>query len=309
MCCPRYDISQGEFVRPADIDVAEGCIVSVIPDIRFEGNIVIATAKPEPFDEFCAGFLRSRAPKKPRTGGTGCKKASTATVRDRVRAEFPWLTDVDIKAFENEQEDDAEGSGAIAGAVRRVDWEAVEDEAFIDVMDRLADRREEWAFEDDQLHFYVILPGGMWTEVHTGAVSDSAKCNARSHVKQWCKEFGWPQSKQFMFSAHGLDGANELAREWCRKGNFFFRSGETVQVQRTSIFLLVVQLNTKRIWGSSVGQPMFLLRMNEHGRPSWHSGELGPGRHRFQQLSTMQVFQFVGQTGRASSLFCARHRS
>ena len=223
MCCPRYDISQGEFVRPADIDVAEGCIVSVIPDIRFEGNIVIATAKPEPFEEFCASFLRSGAKKKPRTGGTGCKKASTATVRDRVRAEFPWLTDADIKAFEGEQEDDAEGSGAIAGEVRRVDWEAVEDEAFLDVMDRLADRREEWAFEDDQLHFYIILPGGMWTEVHTGAVSDSAKCNARSHVKQWCKEFGWPQSKQFMFSAHGLDGANELAREWCRKGNFFFQ--------------------------------------------------------------------------------------
>ena len=99
----------------------------------------------------------------------------------------------------------------------------MEDDMYEHIMDIIAEKRAEWTFDDDDLHFYVTQPGGFWTNEFGQDVCDSAKCLARSHVKKCCSLFNWPTSKQFMYSAHSERGANELAREWARQGSFFFQ--------------------------------------------------------------------------------------
>ena len=160
----------------------------------------------------------------------------SAAVAARLREEFPWLTDEDIKIAEAHGrrvgDGSASGSGEAAGAreergapvVRRLDPDAEVEEAHADCMRRLEEFRDAWADEHDveDSHFYLFFPGGFWTETFLGKVSDCAMAKARGHTHRFCLLFSWPKVKSFTFGAHGEAAAVQLAKEWCRKGHFFF---------------------------------------------------------------------------------------
>ena len=44
----------------------------------------------------------------------------------------------------------------------------------------------------------------------------------RGHTREFCLTFRWPKVKAFHFSAHSEQGANALAREWCRKRHHYY---------------------------------------------------------------------------------------
>jgi hypothetical protein len=68
----------------------------------------------------------------------------------------------------------------------------------------------------------VIIRGGAWTAKHKGVAADSVAGIARGGVgTTWCKMFKYPQMNSFAFSKFGEANANQLAREFCRRGQFF----------------------------------------------------------------------------------------
>ena len=68
-----------------------------------------------------------------------------------------------------------------------------------------------------------ILRGGHYIFEHEGIVSNCASAMARgAMVKYWCDAYSWQVKYQFHYSVYGHDGAHELAKEVCRRGEFFF---------------------------------------------------------------------------------------
>ena len=69
---------------------------------------------------------------------------------------------------------------------------------------------------------YVHHRGGEDTCRRVGQVTDIATCFARSLAVSFCKHFLWPKQKGFTYTAVGdRHVADLLARQWCRRGNYF----------------------------------------------------------------------------------------
>lgn len=150
-----------------------------------------------------------------------------ASAAERLRQEFPWLTDEDIKVAQEKARAQREAGGTKQPhAGMCLDAADYEDDAFDEVMTALEERREEWRFEDDDVgvNFYTFVAGGAWTQKFKGVVADSVSAKCRAHVRKFCDRFHWPKMKVFHFSAHGELGSTMLAREWCRKGHHYFEA-------------------------------------------------------------------------------------
>ena len=76
---------------------------------------------------------------------------------------------------------------------------------------------------DDDLYFRVVVRGGAWTLAHCGAVADSLRGEARLVAQGWCGDYGWPKTNTFSIARYSRNGAEMLAKEFCRKSTFFFR--------------------------------------------------------------------------------------
>ena len=88
---------------------------------------------------------------------------------------------------------------------------------------RLLEKRERWRFaEGDDMAFYIRIQGGEWTDEFAGEEADSAVCFARAAAKKWCDRFKWPKQRGFWFSRYGVEDSNQLAREWARRGHYYF---------------------------------------------------------------------------------------
>jgi hypothetical protein len=89
----------------------------------------------------------------------------------------------------------------------------------------LQKKREEWAFTDADvtLNFYVFLGAGVWTHKFCGTPANEAIYKSRGHVvTTFHVLYEWPKSHGFRFSTYTELGANMLAREWCRKSDYFY---------------------------------------------------------------------------------------
>lgn len=92
-------------------------------------------------------------------------------------------------------------------------------------MEELADVREELAWEgEDPIFFYTRVLGGRWTKENKGEAADGCSGFARSGAPAaWCKKYGFPRQATFMFRKFGRQAASELAREYCRRGEHFYK--------------------------------------------------------------------------------------
>ena len=85
------------------------------------------------------------------------------------------------------------------------------------IYDELNDDHEEYE------HFYTKPLGGRWTSVNKGVAADRYLGTARSGFpKQWCAFFKFPSQKSFAFNRYGRPESAYLAREYCRRGEYFF---------------------------------------------------------------------------------------
>ena len=94
-----------------------------------------------------------------------------------------------------------------------------------DEMRELAEHRAYWAWDDAGVNnFTVVNLGGRWTKAfcaekpYNGAVGMARG----GEVKEWCIMNYYPRQKGFMYSVWGEEAANELAREFCRRGQHFY---------------------------------------------------------------------------------------
>jgi len=92
------------------------------------------------------------------------------------------------------------------------------------VAERLAEHREEWVWEEIGINdFYVHNPGGHWTEAHLGVIADQAIGLARGGAPTaFCRGWGYPPRRGYSYNLYTVEGANILAREFCRRGQYFY---------------------------------------------------------------------------------------
>ena len=88
----------------------------------------------------------------------------------------------------------------------------------------LAEHREEWRWDDIGIRdFYVHDPGGNWLTSHKGKVGDQAIAYARGgNPVKFCNYYGYPSRRGYALRLYGARGAHELAREFCRRGQFYY---------------------------------------------------------------------------------------
>ena len=92
-----------------------------------------------------------------------------------------------------------------------------------EVRKRLAEERDELLDDQSDNHFYVQLRGGVHTEYVHGVVWNEATCFARAHARPWCLRYRWPRQKGFSKSLYGEEGAVQLAHEWARRADHYYR--------------------------------------------------------------------------------------
>jgi len=93
-----------------------------------------------------------------------------------------------------------------------------------DVAAELASLREVWEDDRDAADgFYMRILGGGWTAVHVGVVADAVGSIARGGSPVWwCWAYSWTARKRYGYARHGLEGATALAREYCRRSNYYY---------------------------------------------------------------------------------------
>ena len=218
-----------------DIDTAfyDATAITIQPDdslfvllvIEHVPTGVITRSEATAFEAFALVMFARAAP---RAGDPRRPRAVPAELLARLRADFPWLTEDDVRAASGRAAG-AGGGGGMEGErdaiVERLDPDDFDERAYERVMDELEKVRLEWAFDDETVteNFYTHQAGGQWTARFRGALADVADMKARAHVHGFCTMFQWPRMKRFHYSAHGELGANRLAQEWARKGDFFYR--------------------------------------------------------------------------------------
>ena len=88
----------------------------------------------------------------------------------------------------------------------------------------LRDIRNEWAWDDKSVpDFYTFQRGGGWTESHAGKTSDHVSAFPKHRcAREWCVAYGWPTRPSFSRTLYTPEGANQLARELCRRAQHFY---------------------------------------------------------------------------------------
>lgn len=222
----RYD-SELDFRDAVDVDFAEDELLFVLPAVLHGPGGVFVRAEPVAFDEFCKAI--APPPEKQRAATSSRRTRATVLVGllEKLREEFPWLTEEDVRQAKekvaNKLSDSAESGGHPGQIVGEADYE---EQAYDKVMAALEEKRQEWAFEDDDAttNFYVLQAGGVWMRKFKGVESDAAHAKGRAHTHAFCKRFSWPRLKVFTFRSYGERACNLMAREWCRKGHFLFEA-------------------------------------------------------------------------------------
>jgi hypothetical protein len=83
----------------------------------------------------------------------------------------------------------------------------------------------EMAWDDGaQEYFYISVLKGKWTELHCGVSANGICALARGGPpSRWCTAYEFKRQRAFYFGKYGRESASALSREYCRRGDFFYR--------------------------------------------------------------------------------------
>lgn len=226
-------------VSDTEVPFSEEAPIFVYEGLRFQGDRLVASHEPRPFEDFVRFHPRRPAPA-PRAA-TGPKGKVAATAQDKILEECPWLTKEDLqeprpkqrKAQQNTQARRAgpkqhaapsEASGDDEASVASPCSEEVPPEIEVDVSRELAFFRETLALpeDDSEPYFMLRMRGGDGTFLNKAKLSDCVQVTPRgSEPRYWAQAFGFPASESPAFGLYGRDNALRLAREFSRRANFF----------------------------------------------------------------------------------------
>ena len=212
-----------------ELFVREGC--------RFQGEVVAAPHAAVPLEYVLVAALN------PTTGNDKKQKSKSATAseRDDISKEHPWLSKDDLPGGgkskprrKKERRDKRRASEAVSSESSASDKEdeerpgpvddAVNDEEVGDPMEELEVIRDELRWEEADPYFYVRVMGGRWTMANRGVAANSSGGFARNEVIPWCDLYRFPKQCSHAFGRFdGREAATNLTREYCRRGNFFYK--------------------------------------------------------------------------------------
>ena len=235
--------SDADVVFPDDADLW------VYEGLRFQNDLVVAPHDPRPFEEFVR-FHPSR-PSPGRSKASGSRTKIAPKVTDFILAECPWLDREDIEPVQKpaakrarrcgdaparprgspraEDSDGDDGASSVAASGGGADGDGaddddIEDNEEIDVEGDLADMRARLHVPEDHAepYFKVSIRGGRWTLEHKDSVADCTLGATNAQLTRvWRAAFSFPLSTSFSFRLYSRPGALALAREFCRRGNYF----------------------------------------------------------------------------------------
>jgi hypothetical protein len=224
-----------------ELPFGEEASISVLEGLRFQADGALAPHDPRPFELFVQ-FHPRRAQAVARPSGSGGR--ISVTVQDLLLQECPWLDRGDFNIGEHNPKGSQPrrrgGARATAAHIEHTDAKSDEDDHVpdhedsegdvdggdhgIDVDRELAGVRADLAVAevDVEAYFAVTIRGGRWTLENRDVVADCAMGKARdSETRFWSEAFEFPKSKSFSFRLYGRERAVMLAREFCRRGNYF----------------------------------------------------------------------------------------
>lgn len=211
-----------EMMNAYDLPFDQDSEIVVFGDLVWRGGALRSICEPEPLEVVLAGLPGSIATQPAAKKSRRERDPITAQVRQKILEQWPWLKPEEVdKALINNDE----GTSRAVSSSRPNPLEGeVVDQLVGEAMDRLAELRAKYEFEDDDdpevSFFYYRIQGGKWTAQHRGQFRDGVACYARSSAKPWCDMFGWPKQKGFATNKYGERACVELCREWTRKGNY-----------------------------------------------------------------------------------------
>lgn len=216
--------------------------LAVLRDLQFQGGTVVSCHLPEPFEDYIAPSMKP-AKQKRQTEPRQRNSAKPPNFEEKLRAEYPWLTDADFAGLHRtrrssgkvpekkgrndseDQEDEEHGgpsSDSESGAASERDPFGSEDD---EVPGELALIREAWAEKSEEdMAFYCRVLGGKWTMRNKGVVADAVSAFARGGMCKsiFCHNYGWPAQFTCTYAKFGMESAHALCREFCRRGDYFF---------------------------------------------------------------------------------------
>ena len=177
-----------DYVLDTDIPVEEDSNIWVLPSVQSKPSGLESRRQPILFEDYLMQLPPPPGPAS-RAGAAAPRAAGVQLPRGfaaRLQEIYPWLTDEDFS--EAVRMDTAvvaagpsDGDDAPDGAGKRLDADRDEDAALA-VMARLEAKRDEWADDTPDEHFYVTIEGGAWTEEFVGVVANQATCRGRRHT-------------------------------------------------------------------------------------------------------------------------------
>ena len=224
-----YATNGFDYVLDTDIPVEEDSNIWVLPSVQSKPSGLESRREPILFENYLMQLPPPPGPA-PRAGAAAPRAAGVHLPKGfaaQLREIYPWLTDEDFtealrpntvaaSAGESDEGDKPDGLGKVLDADR-------DEDAALAVMAVLEAKREEWADDTPDEHFYVTIDGGAWTEEFVGVVADQATCRGRKHTAAWCRTYGWFRAqKGFTFNLYGEEASACLAHEWQAKSHHFF---------------------------------------------------------------------------------------
>eukprot|EP00928_Gymnodinium_smaydae_P024546 TRINITY_DN19834_c0_g1_i1.p1 TRINITY_DN19834_c0_g1~~TRINITY_DN19834_c0_g1_i1.p1 ORF type:complete len:1127 (+),score=108.08 TRINITY_DN19834_c0_g1_i1:363-3383(+) len=227
----RFDMYEGiSFCTSAALSSLVEDDVFVIFNVRWNGRCFATHGRPEHLNSYLERLPPVRAPRAP---AVARRAAMPKHVWEELLREYPWLAmnsgrrksragrmPVERIPGVVAGEDEVSGSSDVSADERP----ALEDDVLEKVHKELAAHRADWAWNDDTItDFGVTQRGGGYTAKEKGESFDV--CFAHpigGSSNAWCVQYGFPQQKHFTYTCYGEVGSNELAREVCRRAQYFY---------------------------------------------------------------------------------------
>ena len=233
----EFDIGDIEVVLDDQVPFTDMDDIWVVRGIRFNADGAFSNYPAERFERFTLFMPRPAAA--PATGRA--RRQAPRDYRMQILEENPFLDPEDLglgvgratgrvarprtgRGPHDEAGSDDDAAGVDDG--EDSDWDELDIGAeVIDVGGEISEMRAGIAaLDDEDSYFFVMVRGGAWTLEHKGVAADACAGKARAGLpRTWCNDFKYPMMLSASFKRYDRDGAMELAREYCRRGHFFFR--------------------------------------------------------------------------------------
>ena len=199
--------------------------IGVLPFVSYHGcNLCVSCSEVVTL----ASFLESLPSLPARASASSTSQAQRGMPRDHASdlvIKYPWLAgslERDVAAARTT----ASSSGGAGEVVEEMSCEALTDEQIEQAFTALRAEKEKYAGDDDEevVDWQVSVLGGAWTLRHRGVAFNAFRSAPRvgSVAEQWAADYNMGKSARFDMSLYGSSVANDLAKGYSHRCQYFF---------------------------------------------------------------------------------------